>query len=317
MHRTRWGAYNLNEITPAEIHKWVTERSSTVSQSTMVNEISPLRRAFKLAVKHWQYLKEDPTRDISFRTPPVRTPKHLSDDEVQILLELAQAHDAKRLNPAQHCKCAHALSQTPDDLRKKRYNKDGTFDTARIRFLLLSALRRSQFFDLKWNQYDEKRGTVTLQTSDEHSEKSRRVNVIPLPSAALAIIEGQPRNSDYIFPNLIGERDGEMTRRFGRIFTAFEKRTGRHIHLHMLRHTALTQLLRHSQNIAAVSRYAGHSDVKTTQIYAHILDDQLQSITKNFNISSAPVVSKETESAVASPPVAKPPRKQKANLTFD
>ena len=123
-------------------------------------------------------------------------------------------------------------------------------------------------------------------TTEEHSEKGRKVNVIPLPKKAKAIINGQPKNSDYIFPNLIGGRDEQIGKRMGRIFKTFEEDTGRSMHLHILRHTALTQLLKYSQNIAAVSKYAGHSNIKTTEIYAHILDEQLKEITADFDFTS-------------------------------
>ena len=110
--------------------------------------------------------------------------------------------------------------------------------------------------------------------------------MIPLPEKAQAIIDGQPHNSEYIFPNLVGGHDVQVAARLGRIFKKFEEQTGRHLHLHMLRHTALTSLLEHTQNIAAVSRFAGHADIKTTQIYAHILDGQLKEITADFDCTA-------------------------------
>ena len=112
------------------------------------------------------------------------------------------------------------------------------------------------------------------------------MNVIPLPKKAKAIIDGQPENSDYIFPNLIGGWDEQIGKRMGRIFKTFEEETGKHMHLHILRHTALTQLLKYSGNIAAVSKYAGHSNIKTTEIYAHILDEQLKEITVDFDFTN-------------------------------
>jgi len=125
-----------------------------------------------------------------------------------------------------------------------------------------------------------------LQTTEEHSEKGRKINVIPLPKKAKTIINGQPKNSDYIFPNLIGGWDEQIGKRIGRIFKTFEEETGKHMHLHILRHTALTQFLKYSGNIAAVSKYAGHANIKTTEIYAHILDEQLKEITADFDFTS-------------------------------
>ena len=289
IHRKRWGTMLLSDITAAEIQRWVNKRSKEAASSTLVNEISPLRQAFKLAINQYKYIKEDPTRGITFRQEAKKIPKYLSPEEINVLLQIARAKDDSRLNPDVKSKVGRTkttLGQKPDELKRTRYNKDGTFDTARIRFLLLTALRKSQLIDLQWSDYDSKRGTITLQTSDTHSEKSRRVNVIPLPEKAKAIIDGQPRNSDYIFPNLAGGHDVQIATRLGRIFKKFEEQTGRHMHLHMLRHTALTSLLEHTQNIAAVSRFAGHADIKTTEIYAHILDGQLKKITADFDCTA-------------------------------
>ena len=65
--------------------------------------------------------------------------------------------------------------------------------------------------------------------------------------------------------------------------------------MHILRHTALTQLLKHSGNIAAVSKYAGHANIKTTEIYVHILDEQLKEITADFDFASEESNADETE----------------------
>jgi len=288
-HNERWGAIPLDCISAANIQLWINERSKDVSVSTVNNDLSPLRKAFQLAVKLWKYIDNDPTKDISFGQPAVSIPKYLSEEEVATLFTTVRSADDFRLNPVISSKGGirkKTLGQTADELRKNRYNKNGTFDTARIHFLLLTALRKSQFIDLKWEQYDKKRGTITLQTTEEHSEKSYRVNVIPLPKKAKEIIDGQPKNSNYIFPNFIGGKDDQTGKRVGRIFKKFEEETGTHMHLHILRHTALTQLLKHSGNIAAVSKYAGHANIKTTEIYAHILDEQLKEITADFNFTS-------------------------------
>jgi len=287
IHSKRWGALPIEQITPAEIQKWINTRSKDVAASTLNNELSPLRKAFKLAVK-LDYIKEDPTRKISFRKPAESVHKALSKEDVNTLLKITQTVDDFRLNPTIPFKSGiklKTLGQTPDELRKNRYNKDGTFDSARIRFLLLTALRKSQFIDLKWEQYDKKRGTITLQTTEEHSEKSRRINIIPLPKKAKEIIDGQPNNSEYIFLNLCGGHDLSFVNRlFRRIFKSYEEQTGKHIHLHMLRHTAITQLLRHTNNIVLVKNFAGHRKIETTLIYTKILTDEMAKAVTDFDI---------------------------------
>jgi len=55
-------------------------------------------------------------------------------------------------------------------------------------------------------------------------------------------------------------------------------------HRQMLRHTALTRLLQQTGNVALVQKYAGHSDIRTTLRYAHILDGELREATRAFTM---------------------------------
>jgi len=50
---------------------------------------------------------------------------------------------------------------------------------------------------------------------------------------------------------------------------------------HALRHTCLTQLLKEGFNIREVQEIAGHSDVSTTQIYTHVILDEVAEKFKN------------------------------------
>lgn len=48
------------------------------------------------------------------------------------------------------------------------------------------------------------------------------------------------------------------------------------LRVHDLRHTAATRLLRATGNLAQVQRLLGHSDIRTTARYAHVLDEDLR-----------------------------------------
>lgn len=52
---------------------------------------------------------------------------------------------------------------------------------------------------------------------------------------------------------------------------------------HSLRHTYATQLLENGASLLTVSRLLGHSSVKTTEIYAHVLDDTKQKTVETLN----------------------------------
>lgn len=50
---------------------------------------------------------------------------------------------------------------------------------------------------------------------------------------------------------------------------------------HTLRHTFATDLYRETKDIRLVQKALGHEDISTTQIYTHIVDDDLEKAMKN------------------------------------
>jgi len=61
------------------------------------------------------------------------------------------------------------------------------------------------------------------------------------------------------------------------------------IHPHTLRHTFATDLYRETGKIRLVQKALGHSDLSTTMIYTHIVDDELEDALKSFRGEKEPV----------------------------
>jgi len=74
--------------------------------------------------------------------------------------------------------------------------------------------------------------------------------------------EGQPLAGAYLY---------QVVSRYG-------KRAGlqKHVHPHMLRHTALTNLILRGIPMPMVQRIAGHKNVSTTQVYVHVTNDDIR-----------------------------------------
>lgn len=54
-----------------------------------------------------------------------------------------------------------------------------------------------------------------------------------------------------------------------------------------LQHTFATNLLRETKNLRLVQKALGHADISTTQIYTHIVDEELEHALRGFRDTAA------------------------------
>jgi integrase/recombinase XerD len=62
------------------------------------------------------------------------------------------------------------------------------------------------------------------------------------------------------------------------------------VHPHTLRHSFATDLYRETSKIRLVQKALGHSDLSTTMIYTHIVDEDLEEALKSFRQATAVAV---------------------------
>jgi site-specific recombinase XerD len=91
-----------------------------------------------------------------------------------------------------------------------------------------------------------------------------------------AVRSGLPK-SDFLFCTLAGGQVG--VRYVQKMIKRMARRAGldERVHPHMLRHTFATELLEEGFNIREVQEAMRHADISTTEIYTHVLDEQLRS----------------------------------------
>lgn len=154
-------------------------------------------------------------------------------------------------------------------------------------------LRISDICQLKWEDFDDERLLVNTMKSDS-------IVSIKLPKKALEVIaiykqdEQQPNH--YIFPFLKNDIDYSNPKK---LFTAISSITAytntdlkdlaksakinKNVHFHTSRHTWATRALRKGMRIEYVSKLMGHASIKTTQIYAKIINDDLDKAMEVFD----------------------------------
>jgi site-specific recombinase XerD len=172
-------------------------------------------------------------------------------------------------------------------------------------------LRLSEALQLKPTDIDSQRGVVRVRHGK--GDKAREVPICPEMLECLRRFWKHHRNPDWLFPGVgrgwkqsgisQGEAMGrtkkpmsssalQMAMRVIRANSGIHKR----FTVHTLRHSFATHLLEEGVSIRQVSRYLGHSELKSTMVYLHVTElseeGGRQSQSDLFNTVIAPSLDK-------------------------
>ncbi len=143
-------------------------------------------------------------------------------------------------------------------------------------FSVYTGLRFQDAQNLKSSQViiDEKQGAQL----DFTQEKTKETVRVPLFKQALEIIEkyktSESKITGYVLPKISNQKFNAYLKIIGEL-SGIEKTLSHHV----ARHTCATTILLSNQApIEAVSKWLGHTQMRTTQIYAKITNDYLQQI---------------------------------------
>jgi integrase/recombinase XerD len=123
--------------------------------------------------------------------------------------------------------------------------------------------------------------------------KGRKERLVPLTGAAREaartyldlLEEGEGKTGPWLFP--ADSEAGHLTRQaFARELKAVAAASGMRADLvspHVLRHAFASHLLQNGADLRVVQELLGHSDIATTQIYTHVLDERLKSMVRDLH----------------------------------
>ncbi len=146
----------------------------------------------------------------------------------------------------------------------------------RLRDLVLVSLRTGmrlmEQLGLRKKDIDFSRGLINLTKTK--TDRARSVPMTEEVKAVLSRLAFGAKDEDYLFRNARGRQYVQPRTEFKK---ALQRAGIRDFRWHDLRHTFATDLVAAGVEIFTVSKLLGHSNVKTTMIYAHLVPDHARS----------------------------------------
>ena len=198
------------------------------------------------------YVKSSPAKSIAAAHVERKYPEILTNREVELFLEQPQCVDAK-----------------------------GFRDHAMLELLYATGIRVSELIDLNVDDLNLSAGFLRCASRG-------RERIIPLyPAAVKALrdyeISVRPEiiadmDEQALFVNMNGER---MSRQgFWKIIKYYQEKAGiqKDITPHTLRHSFAVHLLENGADLRSIQEMLGHADISSTQIYTHVVKNQLKDV---------------------------------------
>lgn len=136
--------------------------------------------------------------------------------------------------------------------------------------LILTGARKREVLDAQWQDFDLARRIWRIPMS-----KSGKSRYVPLGDGAMTVLSTMPRSMkcEWAFAN------PQTNKPFVSVFCAWNtarKNAGlADVRMHDLRHSFASLLVNSGRTLYEVQQILGHTQVKTTQRYAHLSQDTL------------------------------------------
>ncbi len=232
------------------------QNSGKIAVRTVARRLSALRQFYRFMVSESKR-SDDPTSTIDSPKQTRTLPKTLSESEVDQLIKTA------------------GEAGTPESVRL----------VCLLELLYATGLRVSELVGLPMSAIGEESQFIMV------AGKAGRERMVPLSDAAQEALssymnvrkrfigtEGASTQEQWVFPSrtsdsghLTRQRFAQLLKDLARAAKVDEDRVSPHI----LRHAFATHLLSRGADLRSVQKMLGHADIATTQIYTHIVGENL------------------------------------------
>ena len=235
-----WGDRYLDEITKQDVVKFITEHRVTHAPGSCNRIIILLRYVFNMAQK-WEMVNPgtNPTQGLPLMQENNMMERYLTGQETNELYE--------------------ALLDSENPMLKYI-----------IPMLMLTGARKREVLDAKWVDLDLEHQTWKIPVN-----KSGKARHVPLSEGVVSLLHTVPRleSCEWVFPN--PKTQSPFVSIYCSWNTARKKAGLAEVRVHDLRHSFASFLVNAGRSLYEVQKILGHTQIKTTQRYAHLSQDSL------------------------------------------
>ena len=193
----------------------------------------------------WNYLEENPFRKVPKPKEREMLPAYFSETDFRLFFSVIEESDFREL-------CITAL---------------------------LTGLRLSELLNLRWNDLDFGSKLILIRNTETFTTKTRKNRIVPMSDELYRLLKDRKEairfECEVVFHNKNG---GELLyTSVSQKFKKYIRRAGLNdkLHFHSLRHSFATALVSAGVSLYAVQKLLGHTTIRTTEIYSHLLPQQL------------------------------------------
>jgi len=236
-----------------------------IKNNTSARKLSSLRQFYKFLFQE-NILSHNPMNGIESPKISKNLPKIISVNYIMELIEHVKSE----------------IDQNPSDLINK-YRLQRFL--SQIEILYSTGIRVSELLSIKLSHFNRSSSFLIV------NGKGNKERIVPLTENAIREINqyiallGNIYDLDnlvFLYPGLGGK--STMTRQyFAKQLKLHSRAAGldpNQISPHVIRHAFASHMLSNGADLRAVQQMLGHSDISTTQIYTHILDEKLKATIK-------------------------------------
>jgi len=257
-----WGTKLVTEITKYDVEKLLTKIGAGRARPS---KAKPNNRARKL-----QGLKPTPVR------------ANRVGEVLRKMFTLAIGWGWRDDNPAaafrRRIENERERFLSPDEIARLAKALDAAKDQRAagiIRLCMLTGARSGEVRQSRFEQFNLDLGSWSKPAA---TTKQRKIHRIPISGDVAAIVRQRgllvPKGNSWLFP---GDTPGQPVKEIRRFWMAIQREAQLpEVRIHDLRHTFASLLVSGGASLEMIGKLLGHTQMQTTQRYAHLMDSPLR-----------------------------------------